>query len=987
MSQFIVKLNTNIRNKIKLISKSYKNRKISNINNYTINNYSLFNISSKENKTTPYKINYTKNKTETTFSINDINPNLKTEPNFKRLNEMQLDNPNLKIMQNNKALKTENNLNNINKYRIFSANMVKNQKRISFLNQDNNYRKEAKIYLNSFIEKLEDDNDDNKNKRLLSSKGFIRKAEYDTEKVLKNKNKRQNISYGNSYHNPIKNLDLDFHNNNYKYSYVSTDKNKTLFQKDLNYETIVNHKKENNKNIQNNLTNKTDKENYFRTIINNITRKVQFLNSKNIILSNENTMNLLNKEEYFLYKQLNEFFKDNCSIKKFSKSIFDTKNGNKYLLPLFNEMNFNYSNPEDKNKKEISKLDYEFNIFKELLNNPNEYTKKNIIEIFLNKQFKKQRKNNFRNNLFFKSNIDDEKKQMPNQRIIELNKTLERNNFENPKKINNNNYNKIVMLKNHKKNKLKGKNKNRLNIMKIIEHNENIVNNYHKTINYSTNVISYEKPLYEYKKRNKTIPIKFINHQKNEIKSIRRKEKTFSNRNNDYRVNSRINPIFNSKQSTNNEEFKLNKNNEKKKNSHNINKKYTRNNIRINKYENIEENKNEPIRKIARLTTKNFHAKSSSKNINKTANNEDIKNLLLKGNNFYSEFAKKYSYNSNATSSSRNNVGLISNENTSNSNVATERKNNLQNISKKSSKSVLKNKNEENNINSELNKITISNNLILKESIENEENKLIEKIEMKKNVTMKLLYSFLKAHIRDIINKEQIKELLTNPEFKKNIDLLKHQINQLNDLSKDDSKSQKRKSKILKDEDIIDILYEEVNKKNPKKAKKSIKKSSYIPVLHLKKRLSQRKKTEIKEEEKKTETPNSIILQKENEKLELMATEITLVNELRNHIRQTFNKEFKERLQSILDKIESYQNLDTDDHFDTFKKNYSMLKEEMDQILRDKEREERINSFMNHLDSDRNIFETKWNFCNNKINVVDNKVQTSFGINRKINYK
>ena len=98
MSQFIVKLNNNIRNKIKLISKSYKNRKISNINNYTINNYSLFNISSKENKTTPYKINYTKNKTETTFSINDINPNLKTEPNFKRLNEKQLDIPNLKIM-------------------------------------------------------------------------------------------------------------------------------------------------------------------------------------------------------------------------------------------------------------------------------------------------------------------------------------------------------------------------------------------------------------------------------------------------------------------------------------------------------------------------------------------------------------------------------------------------------------------------------------------------------------------------------------------------------------------------------------------------------------------------------------------------------------------------------------------------------------------------------------------------------------------------
>ena len=88
---------------------------------------------------------------------------------------------------------------------------------------------------------------------------------------------------------------------------------------------------------QTNSKNKSEKENNLITTINNITRKVEFLNTKNGVLSNENAMNLLTKEEFFLYKKLNEYFKDSCSIKKFSKSIFNAKDGNKYLLPLFND--------------------------------------------------------------------------------------------------------------------------------------------------------------------------------------------------------------------------------------------------------------------------------------------------------------------------------------------------------------------------------------------------------------------------------------------------------------------------------------------------------------------------------------------------------------------------------------------------------------------------------------------------------------------------
>ena len=110
-----------------------------------------------------------------------------------------------------------------------------------------------------------------------------------------------------------------------------------------------------------------------------------------------------------------------------------------------------------------------------------------------------------------------------------------------------------------------------------------------------------------------------------------------------------------------------------------------------------------------------------------------------------------------------------------------------------------------------------------------------------------------------------------------------------------------------------------------------------------------------------------------------MATEISLQNELKQHIRETYNNEFKVRFQNILEKIESYQHLSPSEYVETFKKNYISLKEEMDQILRDKDKEERINSFMTHLDSDRNIFEKKWNFCNDKIYVIDNKFQTTFG--------
>ena len=58
-----------------------------------------------------------------------------------------------------------------------------------------------------------------------------------------------------------------------------------------------------------------------------------------------------------------------------------------------------------------------------------------------------------------------------------------------------------------------------------------------------------------------------------------------------------------------------------------------------------------------------------------------------------------------------------------------------------------------------LNTITISNNMILSETLKKEENKLIPLLEMKREKILKLLYSFLKKHLKDINGKDTIKQL------------------------------------------------------------------------------------------------------------------------------------------------------------------------------------------------------------------------------------
>ena len=986
MSQFLLKTQNQDSNKDEnyLKFKSQKKNKNSKISNYANRNNSLLNVYPTENNL-PYKINNTN--TQTNFSSNNIHSKLKseklkikTESNVKKLNKIQIESS---ILDNKDIRISENN---INKYRIFSANILKNKKRISFLNPDNINKRETQIYLNSFVDKsiIED-----KNQRIRTSKGFAKKSEVETEKILYKKNKRQLTSYKNEKQNHIKNLDLNLHKNNIRYDYISTEKNQNILSKDIYYNLIMKYKNEKKKNIQNNHINQTEKDKYFISIINNITRKVQFLNTKNDFLSNENTMNLLNKEELFLYRKLKEYLKDNFSIKKFSKSILDKKSGNKYLLPFFNEINLFKTNYEENNLNEINKNDDNFNKYEDRMNEKNNIKQKNVFEVYLNQQLKMKKPNNYINNLYLQTN--DEKLQFESDKSFDKN-----NNLQNYYNIyNNNNINKIIILKNHDKNELIEKQQYQEYKMKIIKENEYLINNYHKKSNNSTRAFLKRKERFKYNFNNNIIPIRNNNIRKNKESEKTKEYKIFKiqnkeNKNENKKENNSNKKIRLSysekKQILANNNEKTNKINDKFKDRKKIKEKSQglfRNSSKKNKKENIEQNENIKINKIARLSTKNYDEKNQILKINKTSSdNEDIKNVLNKENNFFPEYSGKFFNDTNIYKSSLNDSNIIeNNENELNNKEKNENKKlgieKISNKLKSNSKTVETDKKEENN----LNNITMSNNFILKETIKNEENKLIAKIEKKKNTTLKLLYSFLKSHIKNLIfEKDKIKELLNKPEFKKNFDLLKSQMNQLNELSNQNSNKIKRNHKSLTDEDIIDIIYNEFNSQNHKKVELDKPKSSYKASLHLKKRTSRKKQqTEIKRERKKEESHVNENIKKENEKLELMATEISFQNELKHHIRETNNKEFKARFQIILERIESYQKLSTSEYIETFKKNYSSLKEEMNQILRDKEKEERINNFMTHLDSERNIFEKKWNFCNDKIYVMDNKFQTSFG--------
>ena len=530
----------------KLINENHK----SNYNNFrhysslikknNKNPYNFINASSNIQKN-PHKIRYLSTETNDHNNIfSCVNENYPFNNYYKHIQRTP-----------NKYLSINNRVYNGNKNKILSANHTKRIK----TNIKKPYQKENEIYLNDFINSS---SDEKLQKRIQSSKGFLRKIDFELEQILSNKNKKKLLTINKNY-NKENNIDLNFHNNNYlfEYSLDNNSKDKTNSIKKWYFNTINKDKKINKIDYNNNDIEEI-KDNYFQYIINDITRKVEFLNTKNDTLSDEITMNLLNNEEHYLYNKLNNFFKDNYSIKKFSKSIFDEKNGNKYLLPLFNDK-YIYQNLIDsnrsKNKNKQSPTKTNFNKYKliegnELNFNNFKENNRNIIKVFISKKSKEKEKKKI-NVIFFPSKIE---KILPQ---LDDNKKVHNTSYDkkNAIKINHKRkqkYNEFLINKSqykydknkYKKNKLNKSlntslNKENINTLDnfVIENtritNEKNINNF-KPI--QTNDDFYKK-LKEFKKNhtinisqnwNNKISIDKLNNNKNSPKS---KNMQFNNKN------------------------------------------------------------------------------------------------------------------------------------------------------------------------------------------------------------------------------------------------------------------------------------------------------------------------------------------------------------------------------------------------------------------------------------------------------------------------
>ena len=240
-----MKRNKNIKDKI--ISKSHKVNKNFILNKLNNRSLSIFNISPKDQKS-QHKINYINTdighlKNNTNSNINK-NEKSKASSNIVNLNKVKIESPNIKEVTNSFMKNKDNNL---NKFRIYSANILKKKKNYFF--SENNNKKETQIYLNNYVDKFISESN---KQRISSTRGFIRKADFDTDIILNNKKKNKNNNFNKKNYRHVNSLNLNFHKNNYKYEYIKTEKNENKNKNDVYNDLFLKYRLLNNKQIQTN---------------------------------------------------------------------------------------------------------------------------------------------------------------------------------------------------------------------------------------------------------------------------------------------------------------------------------------------------------------------------------------------------------------------------------------------------------------------------------------------------------------------------------------------------------------------------------------------------------------------------------------------------------------------------------------------------------------------------------------------------------------
>ena len=290
-------------------------------------------------------------------------------------------------------------------------------------------------------------------------------------------------------------------------------------------------------------------------------------------------------------------------------------------------------------------------------------------------------------------------------------------------------------------------------------------------------------------------------------------------------------------------------------------------------------------------------------------------------------------------------------------------------------------------------------------------------IRKKKNKHLFSIFNFIakNTNFSNDFTKEDLIKYLLNQDFKFNFEQLKEQITKGRILSYNSLYTNGiNAGKIhIKDLEIINYLFRYIEDKDsifyraiyhPKnqKNKKEPLAKSYNEKLNL--MLDQKKIEELKknkrfsvfyrkptkeyledkykinkkkfEKKKKPQIIENEIITNSEKKL-LMLNEINLTNELKYQISISNDKESREKFKNLLNKIEALRNLDSNEYVKSLKRNYEMYKEEVNEIIKAKEIEERLNGFVDSLNYQRNNLKDKHKYIMSSLYIKDNKFEST----------
>ena len=298
--------------------------------------------------------------------------------------------------------------------------------------------------------------------------------------------------------------------------------------------------------------------------------------------------------------------------------------------------------------------------------------------------------------------------------------------------------------------------------------------------------------------------------------------------------------------------------------------------------------------------------------------------------------------------------------------------------------------------------------------------KLMRFVRKKINKYLFKIFEFI-AKNADIENfkKDDLTKFLIDKEFRNNFRLLKEQIIKQRELVRDslDPEGKDKKKKIyIRDSEMINYIYRYIKDKNSlfyKSIYKRIKTekeeeehnlnsggnySKIVEMLSKSYKEGKRKKefsiyskrsrdytedkihprANSKKVFKKKKTHRDLEIISQDEKKLLILGEINLTNEIRYQISIADDKQSKEKFKNLLNKIEALRLLSGDEYVKSLKENFTMFKEEAEEILKAKEIEERLNGFIDDLNYQRNNLKDKHRYIMSLMNIKDNKFLSSF---------